>query len=172
MDQISLIDTLNASGESEFVARLGNIFEHSPWIAARVSQRRPFASLGELHQAMLDVIDAASPDEQLALICAHPELAGKEAKAGSLTIESSSEQQGAGLDRCTPAEKARMDELNRAYRARFGFPFVIAVKGLSRHDILAAMESRLHGDRANEFRECLRQIGRIGGFRLTQMERS
>lgn len=170
VDHASFIDSLNSADEASFVAQLGHIFEHSPWIPGRAWARRPFASLGELHGAMLDVLEHASHAEQLALICAHPELAGKEADAGSLTDDSTQEQRGAGLDNCSAAEKEHLVECNRAYRERFGFPFVIAVKGLTRYDIITAMEKRLQGDPEVEFRECLVQIGRIAGFRLAALE--
>src|SRR5690606_36677491 len=99
--------------------------------------------------------------EQLALITAHPELAGKEAAAGTLTSDSTSEQRGAGLDQCSPAELQRLRNLNAAYRARFGFPFVIAVKGRNRYQIMDAIEQRLHNEQGVEFDTCLDQIGQI-----------
>ena len=114
----------------------------------------------------LAVVDAASRDEQLGLIQAHPELAGKEAAAGTLTQASTGEQRGAGLDQCSAAELARLRSLNARYRERFGFPFVVAVKGLSRYQIMDAVEARLTHDRATEFETCLAQIGRIARFRL------
>lgn len=170
LDHATYIDTLNQADEATFVTRLGNIFEHSPWIAARSWPRRPFASLGELHQAMLDVVLHATYPEQLALICAHPELAGKEADIGSLTSESTLEQLSAGLDCCSASEKTRLSELNRKYRERFGFPFVVAVKGLTRYDVLDLLEMRLQRAPEDEFQESLKQIGRIAGFRLAALE--
>ena len=150
----------------DFVARLDGIFEHSPWIAERAWSAGPFHSVDALHAAMTLVVDTASESEQLGLICAHPELAGKEAEAGTLTTASTGEQRGAGLDQCSREELQRLRELNRAYRERFGFPFVIAVKGLSRYQIMDAVEARLANDRATEFRTCLREIGKIARFRL------
>ena len=152
--------------EPEFVAALADIFEHSPWIPERAWAQRPFASVDALHAALLVVLAEADPAEQLALICAHPELAGKEAAAGTLTQASTGEQRGAGLDQCSAAELARLRSLNARYRERFGFPFVIAVKGLSRYQIMDAVEARLTHDRATEFETCLAQIGRIARFRL------
>lgn len=157
---------LSQLGQADFVAQLGDIFEHSPWVAERAWSARPFASLDALHAAMVAAVDAAAETEQLALIRAHPELAGKEAAAGTLTAASTGEQRGAGLDQCTADELARLRRLNADYRQRFGFPFVIAVKGLTRDDILAALDARLANDRATEFRACLVQIARIGRFRL------
>ncbi|HEX2519354.1 MAG TPA: 2-oxo-4-hydroxy-4-carboxy-5-ureidoimidazoline decarboxylase, partial [Castellaniella sp.] len=108
----------------------------------------------------------ASRDEQLALITAHPELAGKEAAAGTLTSDSTREQRGAGLDQCSPDELKRLRSLNAAYRERFGFPFVIAVKDRSRYQIMEAIEERLHNDEDTELTTCLDQIGQIARFRL------
>ncbi len=157
---------LSALPQAEFSRTLGAIFEHSPWIPERAWAARPFATVDELHQAMLKAVREADPAEQLALIAAHPELAGREAAAGTLTDASTSEQRGAGLDQCSPAELARLRSLNARYRERFGFPFVIAVKGRSRHQIMDAIEERLHNGRDTEFATCLEQIGQIARFRL------
>ena len=160
---------LSALPQAEFVSRLADIFEHSPWIPERAWAGRPFADVGQLHAAMLEVLDAATPDEQLGLICAHPELAGKEAADGTLTDASTAEQRGAGLDQCTKEELQRLRDLNAAYRARFGFPFVVAVKGLGRYQIMDGVDARLLNDRATEFQACLREIGKIARFRLDAM---
>ena len=157
---------LSALPQADFVSRLADIFEHSPWIPERAWPARPCASIDALHAAMLAVLEAASDEEKLGLICAHPELAGKEASAGTLTVASTGEQRGAGLDQCSADELQRLRGLNAAYRARFGFPFVIAVKGLSRYQIMDAVEARLAHDRDTEFAACLTQIGRIARFRL------
>lgn len=162
----AVLATLSALPQAEFTTRLADIFEHSPWIPERAWAQRPFASVDALHAALLVVLAEADPAEQLALICAHPELAGKEAAAGTLTQASTGEQRGAGLDQCSAAELARLRSLNARYRERFGFPFVIAVKGLSRYQIMDAVEARLTHDRATEFETCLAQIGRIARFRL------
>ncbi len=152
--------------QDAFTRQLDAIFEHSPWIPQRAWQARPFADLPALHRAMMDVVLQASPEEQRALICAHPELAGREADAGMLTQASAGEQRGAGLDQCSAEELQRLRTLNARYRARFGFPFVIAVKGRDRGQILAAMEARLNHDPATEHAACLEQIGQIALFRL------
>lgn len=149
-----------------FVASLGGIYEHSPWVAERAWHARPFGCRDTLHAAMQDAVAAASRDEQLALIRAHPELAGRLAVAGELTDASRSEQAGAGLDRCTPEEFARMQALNAAYREKFDFPFIVAVRGLTRAHIIAQMEKRLANTAEQEFGACLAEIGRIAGFRL------
>jgi 2-oxo-4-hydroxy-4-carboxy-5-ureidoimidazoline decarboxylase len=160
------VEALSGLPQAVFVACLGDIFEHSPWVPERAWAARPFASIDALHAAMVAVVDQAAEAEQLALICAHPELAGREAAAGTLTSASTGEQRGAGLDQCSTAELQRLRSLNAAYRAHFGFPFVIAVKGLSRYQIMDALEARLANDRATEFRACLAQIARIARFRL------
>lgn len=160
------LDRLNAAPVAEFVAALGGIFEHSPWIAERAAAARPFTSRVELLEAMCGVVAAASLDEQLGLIRAHPELAGRAAIRKELTAESGREQQSAGLDSCTPTEFARLHELNQAYNARFGFPFILAVRGHNPASIIRAFEERIHHSVAAEQAVALHQIGRIGGFRL------
>jgi len=160
------IDDVNAMDEARFVRALGAVFERSPWIAQRAFARRPFASVDALHAAMVAVMSEASEDERLALLRAHPELTGKAAVATDLTADSSREQRGAGLDRCTPRQYADLSERNARYRARFGFPFVIAVKGLDVEAILSALASRLARDPDVEKAEALRQVARIARFRL------
>ena len=160
------LNELSALPQAEFTQALGAIFEHSPWIAERAWTARPFDTIDALHRAMVDVVQQADPARQLALITAHPELAGREAAAGTLTQASTSEQRGAGLDQCSPGELVRLRGLNAAYRERFGFPFVIAVKGRSRYEIMDAIEARLENDRDTEFAACLDQIGQIARFRL------
>jgi 2-oxo-4-hydroxy-4-carboxy-5-ureidoimidazoline decarboxylase len=152
--------------QAAFVARLDGLFEHSPWIAERAWSAGPFRSIDELHAAMCLVVDTACRNEQIGLITAHPELAGKEAEDGTLTAASTGEQRGAGLDQCSKEELQRLRQLNKDYRARFGFPFVIAVKGLTRYQIMDAVDARLANDRDTEFRTCLREIGKIARFRL------
>ncbi len=163
------LETLSNMSQADFVATLGDIFEHSPWVAERAWKSRPFDSIDALHATMVAAVDAASKEEQTALIRAHPELAGKEAKSGTLTKASTGEQKGAGLDQCTPEELARLHRLNAAYQERFGFPFIIAVKGRNRHQIMDAVEERIANDMDTEFRTCLDQIAQIGRFRLDAM---
>ncbi len=160
---------LNAMPATDFVAALGGVFEHSPWIAERVAAQRPFASRLDLHAAMCDAVARASEPEQLALIRAHPELAGRVAVRKELTAESTREQAGAGLDQCTPIEFARLQELNAAYNARFGFPFILAVRGHDRASILAAFAARVNNAVDEERRVALEQIGRIAFFRLNEL---
>ena len=157
---------LNTMTAAEFTSRLGAIVEHSPWVAERAAGRRPFASVEALHAALADVVRSASEQERLRLIRAHPELAGKAAVRGELTDESTREQKGAGLDQCNVEEFERMQDLNRRYNEKFGFPFVIAVKGHDRHSILRTFAQRLENALQVEAAECIEQIIRIGGFRL------
>ena len=139
------------------------LFEHSPWVEARADAR---PSSGDRHADLMAVVHEAAPEEQLALIRAHPELAGKAAVDGSLTRASAAEQASAGLDRLTPAEYDRFHALNAAYREKFGFPFIICVRLTDKAGILAAMERRLGNDRDAEIAEALDQIGEIVRLRL------
>lgn len=153
---------LNAADRGSFVEALGWIFEHSPWVAERVWPARPFAGIDSLHTAMTEAVSHASREEQLALLRAHPDL-GTRARIGDA---SRGEQEAAGLDRLTPAEFELLTRQNSSYRERFGFPFLYAVKGSTRHDILSALESRLGNSPEAEFQEALRQVFRIARFRL------
>ncbi|WP_369936760.1 2-oxo-4-hydroxy-4-carboxy-5-ureidoimidazoline decarboxylase [Xanthomonas tesorieronis] len=157
----------NALPEAEFVARLHALFEHSPWVVERAAARRPFA---DLHAGLLQVLHAAGADERLALIRAHPELAGKAAIDGSLTAASAAEQAQAGLDRLTAEEFARFHALNAAYRARFDFPFVICVRLTDKAGILAAMQARLANTRDAEMAAALDEIGKIARLRLEALQ--
>jgi len=154
---------VNALDEAAFVARFGALFEHSPWVVERAAALRPF---DELLGGLMSAVYRASPEEQLALIRAHPELAGKAAIDRTLTDASAAEQASAGLDRLTPAEYARFHALNHAYSARFGFPFIICVRLTDKAGILAAIESRLENDRDAEISTALGQIGEIVRLRL------
>ncbi len=158
--------TLNALSRADFVARLGSIFESSPWVAERVYSKRPFGDVLGLHAAMCAEVAAAGEAAQLALIRAHPDLAGKAALAGELTAASSAEQAGAGLDRLNAEEYRRFHDLNSRYRERFGFPFILAVKGHDKTSILAAFEARLPNDADAEREAALEQIYEIARLRL------
>jgi 2-oxo-4-hydroxy-4-carboxy-5-ureidoimidazoline decarboxylase len=157
---------VNGMEEKPFVGALGGIFEHSPWVAERAFSDRPFASVDALHAAMVAVVARAPESEQLALLRAHPELAGKALTRGELTVDSRKEQSGAGLSQCSPEEFARLTELNRRYNLKFGFPFILAVKGFDRAGILREFARRVEQDRDAEFAESLAQIARITRFRL------
>ena len=149
-----------------FASALGAIFEASPWVADEAWPRRPFSTRRALHAAMVAAVDAARADRQVALIAAHPDLAGKVARAGALSAASAREQAAAGLDRLTDAEFERFHRLNDGYRARFGFPFVICVRDHTKEAILSAFETRLGNERPREIAEALRNIARIAELRL------
>ena len=157
---------LNAADEAGFMAALGDVYEHAPWVAQAALKQRPFGTLAALHAAMMDVVRAAPPEQRLALIKGHHDLAGKAARAGTMTLESKAEQASAGLDHLSADELARFTALNAAYRARFGFPFIMAVKGKSKADILAAFQRRLANDAEPETRTALDEIDRIAALRL------
>ena len=157
---------LNRLDQAKFVAALAGIYEYSPWVPERAWSRRPFVDINDLHAALAAVVAAAEKDEQLALIRAHPELAGKAMTDGSLTADSTAEQSRAGLMHCSPAELARLRELNARYNANFGFPFILAVKGYDRAGVIAEFARRVDNDAAEEFAENLRQIGKIARLRL------
>jgi allantoate deiminase/N-carbamoyl-L-amino-acid hydrolase len=168
MSSVVALDMLNALPADRFAAALEGIYEHSPWIPQRAAVRRPFGSRLDLLEALQAVVAAATREEQLALVRAHPELAGKAAVRDALTPESRREQAGAGLSACTPEEFARLHRLNAAYGARFGFPFVLSVKGHDRASILAHFERRLGADFDTELATALAEIGRIAAFRLAE----
>ena len=168
---MTTLSDLNRLDTAAFVAQLHGIYEHSPWIPERAAAGRPFASLAALKLALQDAVALASEDEQLSLLRAHPELAGKAAIAGALTAESTGEQAASGLDRCSPDEYAALHQLNAAYNARFGFPFILAVKGptgqgLTRQAIIATFRRRLGNGLPDEMAEALRQVHRIAEIRL------
>lgn len=160
------------SARQEFVARFGGVFEHSPFIAERAYDAGAVEgdlAVKAVHAALTAQFRAASEAERLGVLRAHPDLAGKLAIAGELTADSRNEQAGAGLDRLTPEEHARFTELNSAYTQKFGFPFIIAVKGLNRHDILSAFETRIGNDAAQEFATATAQVEKIAWLRLSAM---
>jgi OHCU decarboxylase len=168
------LDHLNSCDPATFVDTLRGIYEHSPWIPGRAAARRPFSSLAALKLALQEAVAQATEDEQLSLLRAHPELAGKAAIAGELTAESTGEQAASGLDRCSPEEFASLHRLNAAYNGKFGFPFILAVKGptgkgLTRQAIVATFERRLKHRRQDELQEALRQVHRIAEIRLNAL---
>ncbi|WP_250472179.1 2-oxo-4-hydroxy-4-carboxy-5-ureidoimidazoline decarboxylase [Caballeronia sp. GAFFF1] len=163
------LEKLNSMPADAFVTVLAGIFEHSPWVAEIAAKKRPFSSVDELHATMSQAVEAAGEEKQLALINAHPELAGKAAVRGELTAESTREQSGAGLNLCAQEEFDKLQALNTAYREKFGFPFILAVRGYDRHGIIANFEARVNHDRAQELRTSLDQIYRIARFRLDDL---
>jgi 2-oxo-4-hydroxy-4-carboxy-5-ureidoimidazoline decarboxylase len=157
---------INAMPAEAFVAAFGGIFEHSPWVAEGVAADRPFTSLDALHTAMVSVVEQAGRDRRLALLNAHPELAGREAQRGELTESSTVEQARAGLHALSAEEARRIADLNAAYRSRFGFPFIVAVRDHTKAGIFEAFARRLANPPDAEFAEALRQVYRISRLRL------
>jgi N-carbamoyl-L-amino-acid hydrolase len=171
---MTTLQELNSCDRATFVEFLRGIYEHSPWIPERAASRRPFANGTALKLALQDAVSTASLDEQLGLIRAHPELAGKAAIAGELTAESTQEQARSGLNLCSADEYLTLHRLNADYNAKFGFPFILAVKGpdgngLTRQSIIATFARRLRNRREDEIAECLRQIKRIAELRLNDL---
>ncbi|EKV28673.1 5-Hydroxyisourate Hydrolase (HIUase) [Caenispirillum salinarum AK4] len=166
MTDLLSLDAVAAMDDATFVETFGDLFEHSPWVAERVARARPFASVTEMHDMMMGAVEAAEDDEKLSLLRAHPDLAGKAALAGELTHASTGEQASAGLDTLTPEEMERFTELNTAYSMRFGFPFIMAVKGADKARILAGFEGRLGNARTDEMQRALAEVGKIAWLRL------
>ena len=159
------LSQLNALPADELTAAVGPVFEHSPWIAARAAARRPFASLDSLHAALCAIVEHATADEQLTLIRAHPDLVGKIV----LTAESKGEQAAAGLTDLSPGEVTLFDRYNRAYKARFGFPFVICARLNKKDAILAAFPVRLQNTAEDERATALAEIYKIARLRLADL---
>jgi 2-oxo-4-hydroxy-4-carboxy-5-ureidoimidazoline decarboxylase len=163
------LSVLNAIDRAAFAAALGAIFEHSPWVAEASWEARPFADTAALHRAMSETVMAASEEQKVALLRAHPDLAGKAARAGDLTDHSRSEQAGAGLDSLSDDEYELFHGFNDAYREKFGFPFIIAVRRATKQIILDEFERRLALDRDSEIETALKQVCEIARFRLQVM---
>ncbi len=156
---------VNGLDREGFVAALGGIFEHSPWVAEQAWASRPFATVAGLHETMVRAVERASLEEQLTLIRAHPDLGARV----KMSATSAGEQAGAGLDRLTAEEFERLQALNSAYRQKFGFPFIYAVRGSTKYDVLRALEQRLQASMELERATALEQIGRIAQFRLADI---
>ena len=160
------LEEVNSLSKHEFVARLGGVFEHSPWVAERAWSKRPFRSLDDLHRAMMSAVENASNDQKLELIRAHPELAGAEA----LTVDSSSEQGRLGFNALAKTEVQQMNDLNRRYREKFGFPCIVALRlHESRSTVMAEMQRRVANDADTELAKALEQIGHITRGRLEKV---
>ena len=160
------LEAVSSLGKAEFAAKFGGVFEHSPWVAERAWQRRPFRSVDELHRAMMSAVENASEEEKLALVRAHPELAGSE----TLTPHSSAEQKRLGFTSLTRQELEEMSELNRAYREKFGFPCIVALRlHADRASVIAQMRARAANTHDAEIRNALEQIGHITRGRLEKM---
>jgi OHCU decarboxylase len=160
------LEEVNSLGKHEFVARLGGVFEHSPWIAEQAWHRRPFRSLAALHTTMMEIIRNETKEKQLTLVRAHPELAGAEA----LTVDSSSEQGRLGFNALSKKELEEMTGLNRRYREKFGFPCIVALRlHGNREGVMAEMRRRLANDAPTELANALEQIGHITRGRLEKL---
>ncbi|MFK8182699.1 MAG: 2-oxo-4-hydroxy-4-carboxy-5-ureidoimidazoline decarboxylase [Phormidesmis sp.] len=160
------IETINQMTQTEFIAQFGCIFEDTPTIAEQAWTARPFQNLNDLHQKMVEVVaKSMTAKEQLSLICAHPEL-GKRGKMAAASVQ---EQTSAGLSQLNTEDYSRIQALNAAYREKFGFPFVVAVKGLSVTDVVAAMEKRMQTDKSKEMARSLTEIYKIARFRLADI---
>lgn len=159
--------------EAEFISRYDGVYEHSPWVAAEAApDAAGIDKLDRIAEIMADCVDNASTDRQLALIRAHPDLAGKAQIAGELTRDSTDEQASAGLDQCSAEEYDQFQSLNEGYHRKFGFPFVVAVRGSSRAEILAIFARRLDNDAATEFESALSEIHEIARLRIEALEGS
>jgi 2-oxo-4-hydroxy-4-carboxy-5-ureidoimidazoline decarboxylase len=166
------LESLNSLDRDAFTARVGHVFEHSPWIVSATWPRRPFRDHAHLHAELCATLRASSREQKLALIQAHPDLGGRLAQQRKLTNESSREQASAGLNQLSHADLARFRELNDAYRARFGFPFVICARLTAKDAILEAMKTRLTNAADVEFETALKEIEKIVALRLQDMFRS
>ena len=167
----SLAD-VNAMDAERFSGVFGKVYEHSPWIAERAFSARPaggFVSRGQLHAALVATVHSATEGEQVALLRAHPEIAGKEAVAGTMTAESVSEQAVAGLTALTRAEVESLRALNGQYQAQFGFPFIIVARNNTKAAIFGTLAARLHNSREMELRNALAQVGEIARLRLADL---
>lgn len=160
------LESVNKMDKDAFVRVLGSIFEHSPWVAKGAWQARPFATVDELHAAMIDVVQQSPRETQVVFLCGHPELAGQEARAGTMTKESVGEQASAGLNALSREELADLRALNARYRQRHSFPFIIAVRRHSKAEIFSMLRGRVAADTDTELREALRQIALITRLRL------
>lgn len=171
-DEMLSLSQLNVAPDEGFVTSLGGIYEHSDWVPMGLLEQRPFSDLESLRQAMRQVVENASDLEKLALIRAHPDLAGKLARAGQLTIESAKEQAGLGLDRLTDEEYKLFQSRNECYREKFGFPFIICARLTTKQGVLDAFERRLKNSSEVEIHETLSQIHEIARLRLEDLSRA
>jgi len=165
-EPLPTLAALNACPERIFVGHLASVWEHAPWVAGRVAALRPFASVDDLHKAMVDVVSALPEPELVALLAGHPDLAGPAARSGTMTAESTSEQGALSLGTLPEDEAGRWDALNAAYREKFGFPFILCARHYGRAAMLRVFEQRLAGSREEEMAAALAEIGRITRYRL------
>ncbi len=162
------LDTLNSATRESFVATLGDLFERASWVAEAAFSKRPFATVADLHDAMMQAVLASPRERQIAFLKGHPDLAGKAARAGAIAAASVSEQAGLGLDRLSDAEYETFQRLNGAYLTRFGFPFIVCVRRQTRDAVLASYGPRLVNDEAAELKRALEEIAHITRLRLVE----
>jgi 2-oxo-4-hydroxy-4-carboxy-5-ureidoimidazoline decarboxylase len=160
------LEDLNRTSHESFVATLGDVFEHAPWVASAAAGKRPFATVSELHEAMMRAVEEQPREKQIAFLCGHPDLAGKAARAGDIAAASLSEQAGIGLDRLSDAEYETFQRQNAAYIGKFGFPFIVCVRRLTRDTLLASYAARLANDEPAELARALEEIAHITRLRL------
>jgi 2-oxo-4-hydroxy-4-carboxy-5-ureidoimidazoline decarboxylase len=160
------MNAINGMDRAAFVQKFGGIFEKSPWVAEKAWDKKPFASIDDMHAAMVNVVKYAPVPSQLALLQSHPDLAGKEAQAGAMTASSVSEQASAGLNALSKAEMTQISDLNAAYKQKFGFPFIIAVRMHTKEGILFEFNRRLQNDTQTEFANDLQNVYAITRLRL------
>ena len=168
MSRIALAD-LNTCSKADFVAALANIFEHAPWVAEQAASQRPFSGVKALFAAMKAAVDQAAPETRIALIKGHPDLANKTQRAAGLTVESTAEQDSVGLDRLSNAEFEAFERVNNAYRAKFGFPYIVCVRRHTKDSVLRDFERRLPNDAATEMQKSVEEICRIAALRVDQL---
>ena len=164
-----MAETIETLSRAEFVDRFGGVYEHSPWVAEQSFDTAANASPDELVRLFAQCVDAADRDTKLRLIRAHPDLAGRAAVRGELTVESNEEQSSAGIDQCTDEEYAQFVAFNSAYKEKFDFPFIMAVRNSNRHKILAAFSKRIENDAETEFETAMREIHKIARLRIEAM---
>ena len=167
---MSTIDKINKSSQSEFIKIFYNIFENAKWIAEKLDNQKPFSDFEELSSKILNIFETATKEKQLEILNSHPDLADK-TKIGSLTTESREEQSNAGLDQCSEEEFIEFKNLNEKYKKKFGFPFIYAVKGKSKMEILSNFRRRISYDIKDEFIEAKKQVKQIASLRLNEINK-
>ena len=164
-----MFNKIDKLSETEFTEVFGNIFENASWIAEKLYEQKPFKDFQDLSKKMITIFESADNENKLKILNSHPDLANK-AKIGSLTPDSNNEQSNAGLDRCTEEEFNKFKNLNAQYKNRFGFPFILAVKGRNKLEILGNFKKRVLSDKQIEFNEAIKQVKQIASLRLEELK--
>lgn len=160
------VSELNSMSQAKFEQALGNIFEKAPWVIKQAAEKRPYKGFVHLYEGIIEPLKVARPDVQLALIKSHPNLACKGIRAENITAHSQNEQSGAGLNQCTQEEADLLLSLNRAYQKKFGFPFMLAIKGYNKTEIIEQLKMRMNNDRQQEFDSALQQVYKVVLWRM------